>query len=336
MSRPALSVCLIAMLAVAGCASGPGVSRATDDGWQTAPATLAPRRIEVLPLATAATSALPVAAATAAGEYRLGIGDIVQLHVVDEPDLTLPGGYPVGADGAIDVPFLGRVPAAEMTTEALRASLAERLRPYHDRPQVFVRISAFNARQVSVVGAVRQPGRHALTDQPLGVIDAINASGGFQDPERTPRVTILRQGGAIEVDIRGFLTEGRALPDLRDGDVVQVTSGNRAGAADARPAVEPGFALHIAGQTRRHPLGNGLTLATVARHAAPLSGDTIYLLRRSTTGMTALSGSPLESLDPAIGGRVTLQDGDLVAILQGPAHDHSLHLSRVLSDLPTE
>jgi len=327
--RAGLGLCLLAVAALAACTGAPlpeAASRGVGGDYAHAPA----RQVELLSLANLP----PQAIEQPGGAYRLGVGDVVQLHVVDEPDLTLPSGYPVEPDGAIAVPFLGRVPAAERSAEDLRADLAERLRAFHAAPQVFVRITGFHARHVSIVGAVRQPGRHSLTDQPLSVIDAINASGGFLDPARVPDVTILRAGAAVAVDIDGFLARGASLPALRDGDVVQVAPRALRAAAPAA-----GFSLTLGGITRRYPLHDAVTLASVTAQAAPRGQDTVYLLREEGTRLLAMAGSPAEAMDPHIGGRRVLRPGDRVVVLDGSVvtpHDHLARLTPVLNTLPRE
>lgn len=325
--RATLTLCVISLAALAGCAGTPGPdigTRLQGDTFSAAPA----RQLELVPLA----SLPPQVVVQPEGVYRLGIGDVVQLHVVDEPDLTLPNGYPVEADGAIVVPFLGRVPAADRSAEDLRADLAERLRPLHTAPQVFVRITGFHARHITVVGAVRQPGRHSLTDQPMRVIDAINTSGGFLDPERPPAVTILRAGQPIAVDIDRFLADGTALPSLHDGDVVQVAP--RAAFRQA-PAAPSDFILHSGGTTRRHALPEGLSLAAVIAHAMPRPTDTVYLIRPEGARSVAMTGSPAQALDPAIGGRLILRPGDSIVVLHGSATSPQDHFARLIPVLTT-
>lgn len=287
--------------------------------------------IHIVPV-TAQNIARFAAMTATADAYLPGVGDVLSLHVVDEPDLTLPAGYTIEADGMIEVPYLGRIPAADRPLEALRDDLVARLRAYMPQPQVFVRIIGFNARHATVVGAVTQPRRQTLTDTPVTVIDAINAAGGFADPTRTPTVTLMRGGRAIPVDIAGFLASGRALPVLRDGDVVQVAQGSgwlrdQGTAATA----EPRIAIYSNGQSRIAALPEGATLSQLSAVGATVGHD-LYVLRRDAGAITALYLGA-GGTDPAVGGRFALLAGDTVAIL--PPHvNPEPHLVQALRAAP--
>lgn len=334
--HPIRTAVALTMLLLAGaCAPPPG-----GGAWRgsAAPA-VAPLSgpVELVPITAdnAADFAAPVTATAAppGGDYRAGRGDVLQLQVVDAPELTLPAGYRVGSDGAIEVPYLGRVPAADRTTEEIRRDLVARLRPYIARPQVDVRVTGFHARHVAVVGEVRQPNRQPLTDRPLTVIDAINAAGGFADLARRPAVALIRNGVPQAVDIDGFLTAGRPLPALQDGDVVVVGAG-AAGAARAAPvpAAPPVLLVGPAGTRLLDPAG-GLTLAQAAGAAGLGRGDTAYVLRATPTGVRALVVEGAAAFDPAIGGRLTLISGDRVVAAVGTTADPARHLARIAPGL---
>lgn len=323
----ASSALALAALVAAGCTPGPraadpGVSRAAA-AWATGPAL----PVEVVEITRDSIGRILTAGPAAApgGPYRLGVGDVVQLHVVDEPELTLPQGYTVEPDGAIAVPYLGRVPAANGSAEDLRAELARRLARYRAAPEVFVRITGFHARHVTVVGAVRQPSRQPLTDRPLSVIDAINAAGGFLDPANPPQVTLLRAGQALPVDLDGFLTRGAPLPLLADGDVVRAAppTGPLARAPQAR------VALHAGGRIRSLDLPPGATLAGLAVLAGAGPSDTLYLLRPQSDRVLALAFAGPDAADPALGGQVAVYPGEVLALLPGPAFGVDQHLARL-------
>ena len=311
--HPLAALCLAAVLALAACGPGTGpadpATRAAHGGPGLSAATI---ELEIVPLDADSVSRFRAGGPGAGGAYLLGPGDVVHLHVVDEPDLTLPSGYVVEPDGAIDVPHLGRVPAAGHDIEALRAELVERLQPYHARPQVMARVIEFNARKVTVVGLVRQPGRQPITDQSLSVMDAINGSGGLLEPGQRFSVTLLRDGAEQAVDVEGFLRAGRPLPALRDGDVVRVEPGR----LWRRPPPAAGETLGIwqGRALQRQPLPPGLTLAG-ARQLLPAAEGTVWLIRPESGRIVALSADPPSAADPGLGGRVALRDGDTLAVL---------------------
>ena len=319
--RPALLL-LASALALAACGSArtePATMLNTSAEYDAAQIDGA-RPVEMIAItqANVAQYAMP-AGATPGWAYRLGIGDVVQLFVVDEPEMTVPGGaeagYLVEADGMIQLPFLGRVPANNQTLPAVRAEIAQRLTQYIARPQVDVRVTGFNARHVAVVGDVARPSRQSLTTTPLTVIDAINAAGGFAQGRENAGVTIIRNGVEQSVDMRGFMTRGLPTPVLQDGDVLRV-GGWAARSADPVPTRTVRL---YRGDSRADTIALGPTptsLAQIVRTGGmPAPGQGVYVLRRAAgSRVQALTLDAGGALDPALGGQLMLQPGDSVVI----------------------
>lgn len=250
--------------------------------------------------------------------YQVGPGDVLQLHVVDEPELTLPGGYLVGHDGTVQVPFLGPVAVAGLSAGQIRAAMTERLRRYRPAPQVDVRVAGFNARHATVVGAVARPARHPLTATPMTVIDAINASGGLADTARSPRVVLIRGGQRHPVDFRAFLTTGEPLPILHDGDVVQVAVGGVA----AAPAP---VMLHTGVGQVRQIQANGTALSGLFAAAGMGADDTAYVLRPVGSRVQALFFDGAQIMNPLVGGRFVPAPGDNVVLTRGHPEGNQGH-----------
>lgn len=253
-------------------------------------------------------------AAQAGDAYLVGPGDVLQIRAIDAPELTTPAGYEVEGDGAIEVPFLGRIPVADRETSAIRAEIQRRLQDYFPDPQVDLRVIEYNARQISVVGEVHRPNRQTLTARPLSVIDAINAAGGFAYNATRRDVTIQRNGRDIPVDMKGFLEEGRPLPILRDGDVVHVS---RLRLGQRAPAPQ-GVLVQMPDRPERR-IDQGARRLSIAQIAARKGAADlpVQVIRQGETGRLAYRLAPGKVSDPAVGGRFTLLDGDRVVL--GPA-----------------
>ena len=121
-------------------------------------------------------------------DYKIGAGDILTIVVYDHPELTNPqgeymtpeqSGMPVNTDGTIDYPFIGRIEVAGLTVEQLGDLLKEKLATYIQSPQINVRVSQFNHQYVQVLGEVMTPKTLPITNVPLSLMDAINATGSF-------------------------------------------------------------------------------------------------------------------------------------------------------------
>lgn len=320
--RPVWSMIAVAAV-LAGCAGSYPDGAMMLDTQPHGQASLAPvagtsRTVDLIEITALTIDRYAGSAAQPAGTgYRLGVGDVMQIYVVDEPELTLESGYRVGLDGAVLVPYLGRVPVAARSLDEVRRDLETRLSQYRQDPQVDVRVTEFNAHHIAVVGEVRQPNRQALTDRPLTVIDAINAAGGFVgDPARTP-VTLIREGVERGVDVGGFLDHGQALPEMREGDVLRV-GGRRAALSDAP---RPHVLVHRGGDHADRVAMEAGTLTLAQLPVMPAPGAGVYVLRATGSEIQSFGLSADAARDPALGGRFALRPGDVVTIQPSPARD---------------
>ncbi|MCB1396581.1 MAG: polysaccharide biosynthesis/export family protein [Rhodobacter sp.] len=327
-----------AALALAGCAGAPQetatMMRGADFG-PGSPIEVAPaspdRQVEIIALTAQTVALYGGASGAAAGQdwtYRLGVGDVLQIFAVDAPELTLDAGYQVAADGAIQVPFLGRVPVAERSADEVREDLTVRLRQYLSAPQVDVRITGFNARHVAVVGEVARPSRQPLTDRPLTVIDAINAAGGFGGDPARAGVVLIRDGVESAVDVQGFLTRGAPTPVLRDGDVVRV--GGRL-LTRAVQAEEAAAHVHVnGGRSQAIPLDRGpVSVAQIAAGLALRPGSDLFVLRDGADRLRAFRLAAADAVNPVLGGQVFLRPGDMVTVDPMPSIDPILQVAHL-------
>lgn len=165
--------------------------------------------------------------------YRVGTGDVLDVVVWDHPELTSPagenrspeeGGLRVQSDGTFFYPYIGHVDAVGRTPEEIRAELVTQLARFIPDPQIVVRVVRYGSQAVSVTGEVGSASRQFLTEQPLTLLDAIDASGGLNENADPGRVIVRRKGEVHTVDLQAFLERGdaRGNPLLLDGDVVSV------------------------------------------------------------------------------------------------------------------
>ncbi len=90
-------------------------------------------------------------------EYHIGPEDLLELSVLDAPDLSRT--LRVSGGGEISIPLLGAVRAAGLTPRELELVLQELLRrSYMKEPHVAVFVREMQSHSVSVVGAVKKPG----------------------------------------------------------------------------------------------------------------------------------------------------------------------------------
>jgi polysaccharide export outer membrane protein len=181
----------------------------------------------------AMTTRLPPAVPNA--PYRIGVGDVVLLatkapgNTVSELSGLLAAenrrqGYTVQDDGTIAIPDVGRVRIADMTIEEAENTVFQRLVERQIDPTFSLEVAEFNARRVSIGGAVVNPGVAPVSLTPLTLDTAMAKAGGVNAADRDSAVIrIYREGSLYEVPVEEFLRN----PDyqkirLTDGDSVFV------------------------------------------------------------------------------------------------------------------
>lgn len=166
-------------------------------------------------------------------QYKIGVGDILNVTVWDHPELTTPAGAyrsaaesgnQVHANGTIFYPYVGKVEVVGLTVNQVRDKLAKQLSAYVTDPQIEVTVAAYQSKKAYVTGEIKNPGQQFLTNVPLTLLDAVNKAGGLSENADWHNVTITRHGKEEKVSLAeliqfGNLTQNRLLSD---GDVVHI------------------------------------------------------------------------------------------------------------------
>lgn len=259
-------------------------------------------------------------------DYKVGVGDILNVIVFDHPELTLPAepqrsaeetGFRVQADGTFFYPFIGQVQARGRVPEEIRAEVTQRLSEFIPSPQLEVRVAAFNSQSIVVSGEVKAPNRQPLTTVPLTLIEAVTAAGGLTDTGDARKVSIQRGGTRYSVDLAGYLQGGIAAnnPILRSGDVVFVP----------RRRAEEAYLL---GQVRKPDVIDlslePVTLTqAITRKGGLLEGKAdargVFVFRSREAGKITVF--QLETSSPTgmlIGTRFVLEPADVVYVVRSP------------------
>ena len=146
--------------------------------------------------------------------YQLGTDDEVRVITYGQDQLT--GDFRIDGAGQIDVPLVGNLQAAGLTThelaDQLRADLHEKgiLRDAN----IAVQVTAY--RLVSIIGEVARPGQYAY--QPgMTMLSAVAAAGGFTYRSWQKSAYVVRQED-------GHVVVGKLQPQtfVKPGDMIKI------------------------------------------------------------------------------------------------------------------
>ncbi len=159
-------------------------------------------------------------------EYRIGVGDSVQVNVWRNADLSVT--VPVRPDGKISVPLAGDVLVGGKTPEEVASVVTERLTKFIRDPNVTVIVTemgsdAFRSR-VRVTGAVKNPVSIPYR-QGMTVLDMVLEAGGVTEFAVPGRSKLYRRNGEhMEIDLDRILRKGDMSTNfaLVPGDVITV------------------------------------------------------------------------------------------------------------------
>lgn len=162
-------------------------------------------------------------------DYRIGIGDSLQINVWKNPDLGVT--VPVRPDGKISAPLVGDIAVAGLTPEDVAKIITDRLSKFVRTPNVAVIMTGLSSTayisRVRVTGAVSQS-VSLQHSQGMTLLDAVLAAGGpneFADTEETRLFRRLEDETVlIPVNLKSILNEGNLTDNLllKPGDTITI------------------------------------------------------------------------------------------------------------------
>jgi polysaccharide biosynthesis/export protein len=186
---------------------------------------------------------------------------------------TLPA-QTVAGDGAITVPFAGRIAAAGRTPREVEQAIVAGLDGQAHRPQALVRVIKATALDVTVVGEVAASVRMPLTPRGERLLDAIAAAGGVRQPVEKATLQVVRNGQARAVPLEVVIRDPQQNVVLRPGDIVTAYYQPLAFTALGAVAKNGEIPFEATGLTLAQALGR---VGGVLDHRADASG--VFLFR---------------------------------------------------------
>lgn len=194
----------------------------------------------VLPAGEAAYAAIPEGDVFAPRRVEIRPSDAISITVYREPELSIEKSI-VDPDGNIQIPLLGPVDAAGLTAAEFARDVERRFTArFLVDPSVTVSILESAQQQVTVAGAVTQPGVYEIPGR-ISLVDAVALARGATNIAKYDQVVVFRRyngervGGMFDL---GAISAGLA-PDIEilPGDQVIVgTDGLKQAYRDALQA----------------------------------------------------------------------------------------------------
>jgi polysaccharide biosynthesis/export protein len=170
-------------------------------------------------------------------QLKIGVGDSVVVSIWEAAGGGLFGASPtggvsagsrsvtipeqvVGQDGAISVPFAGRIPIAGRLPVEVQKTIEERLAEKAIEPQVIVTVTRSLSNSVAVTGEVVAGTRIPLSTRGDRILDLIAAAGGARAPVYETFVRLSRQGVTATIPMEALVSDPAENIYAQPGDVL--------------------------------------------------------------------------------------------------------------------
>ncbi|TWX72948.1 polysaccharide export protein [Colwellia sp. C1TZA3] len=264
--------------------------------------------------------------------YIIGKGDVLSITVWDHPELTIPAGQfrsagesgnVVHSDGTLFYPYIGKVQVDGLKVTTVRDLITKRLSRYIENPQIDVAVAAFRSKRTFITGEVKQPAILPITNVPMTLLDALNATGGLGPLADWRSVSLTREttkGTTKErLDLHALYQKGDMSQNrlLKHNDIIHVPRN------DALKVFVMG---DVAKASTQRLDRSGLTLAEALNNTGGINESTsnasgIFVLRASTTANKLVDVFQLDAANGAmliLSTQFALQPLDIVYVTSAP------------------
>jgi len=125
--------------------------------------------------------------------YRIGPHDLLKIEVFEVEELSSE--ERVSEDGAVVMPLIGSVPVGGLTPREAEQKIADILgRSYLQDPQVNIFVTEYASQDVTVAGAVKQPGVFPIKGRTT-LLQAVVMAGGLDELANEEEVIVFRGQG---------------------------------------------------------------------------------------------------------------------------------------------
>lgn len=264
------------------------------------------------------------------GGYRLGPEDLVKISILAGGVEQVEKEMVLSETGDLNVPFVGKIPAAGLTLSQLEKKILAPLeRDFFVDPQVHLQIVEYHSLEFFISGAVKNPGKFELDFTPT-IMDLIANAGGVL-PERGNLAYILKgvanynlsesemhaaisKSAPVKIDLNRLLDEGDMSENIRmvTGDTVYIPLGSKLDQAATKVYVQgkvksPGVFDYQPGLTA---LGACIMAGGFDKFAAP---NRAKVIRQAADGQETIDIN-LKKVQTGDQADISLKPGDRIHI----------------------
>ncbi len=136
----------------------------------------------------------------------------------------LISGYNVDKEGFVEIPLLGRIKLAGLTTLKAKEIIREKAAQFYKDPAVNIRFANF---KITVIGEVNRPSTYAVPNERVSILDAIGYAGDLTVYGKRENITLIRKReNGTSIAVKLDLTKKEVFNSpyfyLRQNDVVYV------------------------------------------------------------------------------------------------------------------
>jgi polysaccharide export outer membrane protein len=242
-------------------------------------------------------------------DVQIGFEDLLDISVFELPQFSVSSR--VSGDGTITMPLIGSIEVRGLTKKQVEDKIALALAKYVNDAKVSVTIKEYKSRQVSVLGAVKNPGAYYIVS-PRTLLQLISEAGGLT-ADAGSRCYIFRQGSSkVEIDLLDLINNGNQTLNvpILPGDVVNIPADTKVivyvlGAVRTPGAIEMTTSMPIT------------LLAAIARAGGPTeqaSQSNIQIKRKDPSGSEKVIKANLKDIIKGKTPDIKLNPGDVVNV----------------------
>src|SRR6266404_4068771 len=271
--------------------------------------------------ATTQTVLSPGTASPDNQRYRIGAGDLLDIHMLNRPNLSRDS-VRVDGSGMIRMPLIEKdIQAACKSEGELAKEISTRYLKYYRNAQVDVFVREFHSLEVALIGAVNQQGRYQMQRR-LRLLELLTFAKGPSDKAgqtiniiRGPRTELCRNSSDPADAVGGFISlrlndtlrgDEKANPYMEAGDIVTI------------PEAEQVYVIGSVNTPRSLPLKEPITVSrAIAMAGGPqrdAKTDKVHIVRQLANGEKSEIYVNLSAITRKHAEDVMLQPNDIVEV----------------------